>query len=164
MSAPSDHKLKSTMRLPLVLHGPGASDFLQTVKRDFHLEDIVSLEIVDQAFEDGDTLLYLAFSRELQINGQELGDANGIYALLGGNLTLRFDKSGQLSSYELEDAGQADVEAEKKGVLDLIRRKQIYFAKPGETVNVGKLVSDQKRFYVEVGKDGRKRLKRTATI
>jgi len=166
MTLPStpDPKLKSNIKLPITLHGPGSTDFLDTIKREFHLGNIASIEIVDQAFEDKDTLVYLAFARELPIEGPELGDANGVYVRLGGNLTLRFDKSGQLFSFELEDVNSQDVESEKKGILDLIRRKQLYFPAPREKVEVGKLISDKKRFYVETGKDGKKRLTRTGTI
>ncbi len=128
------------------------------------MSDVFRITIVDQVFEDKDTLLYFSFAREVPIKGREMGEASGIYAKLGGNLSLRFDRTGQLKSYELEDVTDQDVEAEKKGVVDLIKHDQLYIPALSEKVNVGSLISERKLFYVETGPDGKKRLVRTGTI
>jgi hypothetical protein len=141
-----------------VLSGTGASLFLGTVKRAFNLQSVVDMNIADQAFDGKDTLLYLSFVRDVAIEGKELKEASGVVVQLGGNLTLRFDSKGELLSYDLEDLLQDGINEEKAGIVGLIRSNAIYFAKPGEKIEVPKLIRQRQRFYIQVDNEGKKRL------
>lgn len=118
------------------------------------------LTIADQGFAEGETTVYLSFVREVAIRGKELGKADGLLISAGGTLSLQFDSKGELIAYSLDDNTEDTAAEEKKGVLELVRTNGVYFAQPGETVNVKELIQEGKRFYVQVGRDGRKRLHR----
>ncbi len=152
--------MQEAIRLPAVLIGPGASEFLQTVRVVFNLHDTSDLTIVDQAFVNDDTMLYLRFVREVPVRGKELGKADGVYIVVGGTLSLQFDSKGVLSSYFLEDEVEDSIVEEKNGLLKDLEKGRIYFAEPDEIVDPLKLKGDGKRFFIQVDKDGKKRLHR----
>jgi hypothetical protein len=161
MSTPADERLKSLIKLPVPIYGAGAGLFLGTVRKAFALDGLAEMDIVDVVFEGGDTLLYLSFSREVLVEGEELGEASGYFAKLGGSITLRFDSSGSLSTYELEDVSEESIEEGKAGLVKMLKEGRVYFAQPGEPVDISRLIRRKQEFYVQVDADGRKRLHRT---
>ncbi len=160
IGTPADERLKAAIRLPVVLWGPGASQFLDSVKSSFNLQDVEDLTVTDQGFAEGDTTVYLSFIREVPIHGKELEEADGLIIKAGGTLILHFSSKGELVVYVLDDTAEATTAEEKKGVLDMVQTGRVYFAQPGETVDIDKLTQEGKRFYIQVDKNGKKRLHR----
>lgn len=157
---PASQSLKAAIHLPVVLSGPGASEFLDSVKNSFNLHDVIDLSVTDQGFADGDTIVYLHFTREISIRGKELKEAEGIIIMVGGTLALQFDSKGELSSYSLEEPTEDSAVEGKQGLVKLLQSGTVYFATLGETVDTQRLIKDGKRFYVQVDKAGLKRLHR----
>ncbi len=160
MSTPASDVLKATIRLPVTLSGEGSREFLDSVKRAFDLNDVIRIRVVDTAFEGKDTLLYLNFAKELLLEGPELGQASGVMAELGGMLTLRFDEAGELDSYVLDYQEKAGIDESKSGIIGLMKSGDIYFAQPGEEVDISALMRRRIKFYMQQDDQGRKRLHR----
>jgi len=160
LATPADGQLRFAIRLPAILHGPGAADFLAAIRREFNLADVVSISVDDQAYEGDETVLFLSFIRDVPIEAKELGEASGVVVPLGGNLILRFSSKGELVSYELEEIGPEAIESQTNGILALMQRNQVYVAKPWESVSIPKLISAGKIFVLQVDEKGTKRLVR----
>ncbi len=160
MSTKANEELKVALKLPATLLGEGSEEFMNTIKRKFDLTDVVSIKVVDTAFEGKDTLLYINFVKNVPIQSPELQEANGVVVELGGTLTLRFDERGELDSYVLDYQEKAGVEEAKTGLVGLMKTGNIYFARPGEKVDISGLIRQRVKFYIQEDDQGRKRLHR----
>ncbi len=163
MSTPADAKMKEMVRLPIPLQGAGLVSYVETVKQAFGLGDVSGMTLTDQAFVKGDTLVYFSFTKEVTLAGKELGEASGALTSLVGNLTLRFDGKGELGSFTLEDVSKEEIESQKASLVALIGKNQVYFAEPGEAIDISKLISMDRDFYVQVDEQGKKRVHRAFT-
>ncbi len=146
--------------MPIALTGKGYQDFLEAVRGNLYLKDVVDLAVVDQAFTDSGTTVYLRFARDVILRGRELGEAEGVVILSGGTLSLVFDRKGELSSYTVDDNSEETVKEGKQGLLKELQRGRVYFASPKEKVDKVLLTQLGKAFYVQVDAAGKKRLNR----
>ncbi len=158
MSEKPSQEMKDAVRLPIVILGDDSEVFSSLIKREFKLDDAKKIIVVDSVFEGDDTLLYLSFVRDVAIVGTEMREASGLVVELGGTLTLRFDKKGELVAYSMNDQQGAGIQETKTGVIGLLNEGKIYFAKPGEKVDVSKLARERIPFYMQEDNDGTKRL------
>ncbi len=145
----ADDRLKSAVKLPVTLFGEGSTEFLSTMRSEFHLGKARSLEIVDQAFEDGNTLLFLRFTEDTILRGTDLGIADGVAVEIGGTLTLRFDSKGGLDSYDLEQTSEKDLAAERKEFVTMVSAGMVHLAGRNEAVNPRRLVENGKTLYIQ---------------
>ncbi len=158
MIVQADDRLKSLIKLPIVLHGKGSGEIFDVIKKYFQLDNVLEINITDQIFEDGKTKLLINIIQEVQLEGKELGEASGLMTPFGRNLTLFFDTAGELSAYEIDDLAAEGVERRKFDVKKLIENGEVYFAEKGEKIDVSKLISERKRYYVQVNEQGKKYL------
>ena len=163
MQVTADSRLRSQIRLPIELAGRDVEAFFSLVKSAFNLKNASELTIVNHYLDENDTLLFLRFAQDIPIEAEELGKLSGVVIREGGELNLRFDSTGALKSYELELPTGEVVKNAKRDFLTLLETKQIYFAKPGEKVDVNKLIASGQRFYLQEDASGKKRLYRAYT-
>lgn len=157
---PADKRLKDAIRLPIPLTGQDYQKFLEDLKRNLGLADVVDIAVVDQAFTDVGTTVYLRFSRDVPLRGKELGEADGLVIISGGTLSLAFDRKGELSSYLIDENVQETIAEGKHGLIKELQSGRVYFARPDQKVDTRALTAQGKRFYVQVDKEGKKRLHR----
>lgn len=150
----ADGHLRSAVRLPLPLYGEGTSEFLSVIRSEFHLGKAGSLEIVDHAFEDGNTLLFLRFTQDAILRGADLGVADGIAVEVGGTLTLHFDSKGEITSFDLEETSEKDLEAERREIVMMVQGGMVHLASRNEVVNPQKLVENGKTLYIQEDRMG----------
>ncbi len=160
MEKPADQGMKSAVRLPLVLQGPGAESALEAIRLAFDLGETLSMSVTDQVFRKGETLLYVRYVREVALEGKELKEADGTIIQMPGSLTLRFDSKGVLKSFTKADIGVQALKSQKEELLRLMAAGRVYFAAPGEEVNVAQLNAAKKDFCIWQDQDGKKRLKK----
>ena len=160
MSTPADSEKKSLIRLPIPLKGAGLVSYIETVKRAFGLEGVLDMTLTDQGFIKGDTLVYFSFTKEVTLAGAELGEADGVVTDFVGNLALCFDSGGELRSFNLRDVTKKHIEDQKASLVSLLRKEQVYFAKPEEAIDIPKLMSKNQEFYVQANEQGIKRVHR----
>lgn len=154
----ADEKLRSLIKLPIVLYGERHEEFLDLLRRAFRLDNMTEINITDQIFNDKETILYLSLVQEVKLEGTDLGEANGLLTPVGRNLVLHFDTSGQLFSYEIDDIAQDGIERIKFDLIKLIRDGEIYFAKAGEKLDLQRLIREKKRYYIQPDEEGKKHL------
>ncbi len=157
----ADEKLKSAVKLPVDLMGDQATNFLNVIRGSMRLGSVINLELDGFEFKDHQTYVYLNFLEEVKIEDEELGEASGIYVTHPGHATLIFDEKGQLKEYELVRPTENEETSAslKASVMDLLARNAVYFAKPGELVELDKLPRNQ-NFMVVTDATGKRKLER----
>jgi hypothetical protein len=154
----ADERQRGALRLPVILHGPGADGYFSSVREAFGLQEAEDLVVVDQAYTQAGTSIYMNFTRNFRITGDELAGANGTVVTLGGTLTLNFDTEGALVSYDLRDVAQSSVEGVKRSLVDLVKNDEIYYLMPKELPDIENLVAMGKRYYLRWDEAGNKRV------
>jgi len=154
----ADERQRGALRLPVIVHGPGADAYFSSVREAFGLQEAEDLLLVDQAYTQAGTSLYMNFTKNFRMTGDELAGASGTVATLGGTLTLNFDTEGALVSYDLRDVAQSSVESVKRSLVDLVKNDEIYFLRPKEVPDIQKLVVMGKRYYLRWDDAGNKRV------
>ncbi len=101
------------------------------------------------AFEDGNTLLFLRFTADAILRGADLGVADGVAVEVGGTLTLHFDSKRELTSYDLEETSEKDLEAERREYVTMVQGGMVHLASRNETVNPQRLVENGKTLYIQ---------------
>lgn len=158
MIVQADDKLKSLIKLPIVLHGKGSGEIFDVIKKYFRLDNVMEMNITDQHFEEGKTKLLINIIQEVQLEGKELGEASGLTTPFGRNLTLFFDTAGELSGYEIDDLTKEGIERRKFDVTKLIENGEVYFAAKGEKIDASKLIRERKTYYIQMNEQGKKYL------
>lgn len=118
------------------------------------------LRVVNVAKTARGTQIDFAYTQEIRLDDDALTDAAGVCVNVSAHGTLKFDARGKLVSHRIETTDPRQLRAMTDHLSKLVANGQIYFAKPGETIDTEMLRQQGKPWYVEQDADGNKYLKR----
>jgi hypothetical protein len=115
--------------------------------------------LIDQKSDDA-VVLHYAAEREMQLDGADLGEAQGAMISLTDTLSVHVDPEGNILSSQLHKTDEGYANRIRDHVAKLIERGRVYASAIGEKIDPSNLIEQKKPYYIDYDEAGNKRIRR----
>gem|GEM_PF-860692 len=146
------------LKLPSNFTGDQAQAYAETVKSALALPADARLNFQTLSpGPRGQIVLEYGLTQPVQIEGPDLGPANGVTIDVPGKLTLRFNQKGELVNHQFQPVEPRYLDAVRAHVKHLVARGEI---QASNEVDAERAIAARKPYYLARDEQGHLRLRR----